>query len=99
MVSVLIFAAHIIFFVFVFTKKWRKESISSAVINALLIIILFSVGWTISTMLMKIFFEPKGFGEYFNRDDISLTVLTIAEYFFYRFYYGKEDSIAGGKEK
>ncbi len=90
MVSAIIFAGHLIFVLYIFTKKWQDDSLSAAFINLALIIILFSVGWSISTSLVKLVIEPKGLGLYFNRDDISLTLLTIAEYFFYRMYYGKE---------
>lgn len=62
----------------------------SALVNAGLIILLFSVGWSISTMLLKVFIEPEGFGIYFDRDAMSLTLLSIVEYFFYRFYYSDE---------
>lgn len=62
----------------------------SAFVNAGLIILLFSVGWSISTMLLKVLIEPEGFGIYFDRDAMSLTLLSIVEYFFYRFYYSDE---------
>jgi hypothetical protein len=92
MVSAIIFSAHLMFVIFIFTKKWQHESLSSAFINLALVIILFSVGWSISTTIVKIFFESKGLGLYFNADDISLTLLSIVEYFFYRFYY-REDKL------
>ena len=38
-------------------------------------------------MLVKIIFEPEGFGRHFDRDTIALTVLAIFEIFFYRIYY------------
>jgi formate hydrogenlyase subunit 3/multisubunit Na+/H+ antiporter MnhD subunit len=87
MASAIIFAGHLIFVLYIFTKKWQEDSLSSAFINLALIVILFSVGWSISTSLVNLVFEPKGFGLYFNRDDISLTFLSIAEFLFYRMYY------------
>jgi len=99
LVSVIIFTAHFIFLAFIVYKKWKTESASSALINALLIIILFSVGWSVTTMLAKMIFDPAGLGEYYKRDDISLTLLALAELFFYKFYYGKEKITAAGKGK
>ncbi len=90
MISALIFSAHIVFVAVVFTKKWQDESLSSAFINLALIIVLFAVGWSISTSLVKLVIDAKGFGIHFDADAISLTILALAEYFFYRFYY-KED--------
>lgn len=98
MISAIIFTAHLIFILVIFTKKWQDDSLQSAFINAGLIILLFSVGWSISTMLLKVFIEPEGFGIYFDRDAMSLTLLSIVEYFFYRFYYSDE-IIGDGKGK
>lgn len=95
MISAIIFTAHLIFILVIFTKKWQDDSLQSAFVNAGLIILLFSVGWSISTMLLKVFIEPKGFGIHFDRDTISLTLLSIAEYFFYNFYYTEKTTEAG----
>lgn len=99
MVSAIIFSAHLMFVLYIFTKKWQDESLSSAFINLALIIILFTVGWSIATAVVKIFFESRGLGLHFNADDISLTLLTIVEYFFYKFYYGGEKLTEAGTEK
>lgn len=90
MISALIFCAHLIFVTFIFTKKWQTESLSAAFLNAGLIIILFTVGWSITGMFAKVIMEKEGFGLQFDRDTFSLTLLAIAEYFFFRMYYGKD---------
>lgn len=102
MVSALIFSAHLVFITFIFTKKWQDDSLGSAFTNLALIIILFAVGWSIATSVVKLFIDSKGFGIQFDSDTISLTLLAIAEYFFYRFYYSEsktnEESTEDGKE-
>jgi hypothetical protein len=98
MITALIFSAHFIFALVIFTKKWQDESISAGFLNLTLIAILFTVGWTLAGMIAKLFMEPKGLGIQFDRNTFSLTILSIAEYFFYRFYYN-EDSIATDKGK
>jgi hypothetical protein len=87
MITALIFFIHLIFALVVFTKKWQDESLSSGLLNLGLIGILFAVGWSISGMLVKGLMEQEGFGIYLDRDTISLLLLTIAEYFFYKMYY------------
>jgi len=87
MVIASIFLLHIILTVYVFIKKQKLDSLSAAFIDLILIIIIFTVGWSISTMICKIFWKPIGFGEYFDRDTIALTILTIGEFLFYRIYY------------
>lgn len=99
MIAALIFCGHLIFVLYIFTKKWQDESLSSAFINLSLIIILFSVGWSITTSVVKIFFESKGLGLHFDSDTISLTILSIIEYFFYRFYYREKEITEDDKGK
>jgi len=101
MISALIFAGHLYFISYIVTKKWQEESLSSALTNFALIIILFAVGWSITSSITKMLFDPKGFGIQFDADTISLTMLTIIEFFFYRFYYKEEseETIADDTEK
>lgn len=99
MIIVLIFLIHIIFIGIVLYKKTKKESLGSSLIDLALIIVLFSVGWSLSVMLVKLFVDPIGFGKYFDRDSIALTLLTIIEYFFYRSYYKDLFSTSSGRGK
>ncbi len=99
MIIVLIFLLHIIFIGIVLYKKTKKESFGSSLIDLALIIVLFSVGWSLSAMVVKLFFSPIGFGKYFNRDTIVLTLLTIVEFLFYKFYYRELFSTSSGKGK
>ena len=92
MITALIFSAHLIFIAVIFTKKWQDESLSSAFINLALIVVLFAVGWSISTSVVKLVIDSKGFGIQFDADAIALTVLVIFEFFFYRFYYNEDKS-------
>jgi hypothetical protein len=98
MIAGLIFFVHFIFILVIFSKKWQNESLSSAFTNAILIIILFAIGWSLTTFITKLFIDTEGFGIYFDRDTLSLSLLTIAEYFFYKMYFGK-DFIEADKEK
>ena len=87
MITAIIFFAHFIFTLIIFTKKWQDEGLSAAWMNVGLIVILFAVGWTVTSMIAKILMEQEGLGIHFDRDTFSLTLLTIMEVFFYRFYY------------
>ncbi len=100
MVIVFIFAAHIIFAGYIFYKKLKTESFSSAAINVAFITLIFSVGWPISTLIVKVFLEPEGFGKFVDRDTVSLLLLTLLEYFFYKFYYSDiKKTIPNGTER
>lgn len=97
MITAFIFFAHFIFAIFIFTKKWQEDGVAQAWMNMGLIIILFSVGWTITGMIAKLVMDQDGAGVYFDRDTFSLTLLTIIEYFFYKFYY--QSPTEAGTEK
>lgn len=93
MITAFIFFVHLIFSLVIFSKKWQDDNLASAFQNITLIWILFAVGWTITGMIAKIFMEPKGLGMQFDRDTFALTLLTIAEYFFYKFYYDEKPTV------
>ena len=99
MVTAFIFFLHLVFILFIFTKKWQDDSLGTAFTNLALITILFAVGWSITTAAAKLVFDQKGFGLYYDRDTISLTLLSIAEYFFYKYYYKEDEEVTeAGKE-
>jgi uncharacterized membrane protein len=93
MITAFIFFVHLIFSLVIFSKKWQDENLASAFQNVTLIWILFAVGWTITGMIAKVIMEPKGLGMQFDRDTFALTLLTIAEYFFYKFYYDEKPTV------
>lgn len=97
MINAFIFFLHFIFVLYIFTKKWQDESLSSSFINLALITLLFTVGWAISSSVTQLVINKKGFGIYFDRDAISLTLLSIVEYLFYRVYYFEEKAAAADK--
>ncbi len=98
MVTAFIFAVHLIFALIIFTIKWQYESVTSAFLNIAFIGILFSVGWSLTGIFSQLVMGPKGFGIYFDRDAFSLTLLFIAEFFFYKMYY-KDVFTEAGREK
>jgi hypothetical protein len=89
MVPVLIFYIHIIFLVYIFTKNFIEENFLSGFLSVLFVVVIFSVGWTISEFVMSLFMESKGLGLLFPRAAFSLILLMILELIFYRFYFKK----------
>jgi hypothetical protein len=87
MITAFIFFGHLFFALYIFTKKWQDEGLKTAFLNIGLIGILFAVGWSIAAIIANLLMEQEGLGIYYDRDAFSLTILSTAEYFFYRIYY------------
>ncbi|MDY0083958.1 MAG: hypothetical protein RBR74_12310 [Ignavibacteriaceae bacterium] len=98
MITAFIFFIHLIFALVIFTKKWQDDNLASGLQNLAFIGIFFAVGWSITGLIAKLIMDQEGLGIQFDRDTFSLTLLTLIEFFFYKFYY-KEEPTADDKEK
>lgn len=99
MIIAFIFLLHIFFLIYVFIKRLKTDSVGIAFQNAIFIIIIFSVGWTLISFVINLLIEPAGFGKLFNRNTISLSILTIVEIYFYWNYYKNKSANANDKGK
>ncbi len=87
MIPLLIFYLHIIGLTAAFTSEYQKEGTSAGFLTVGFMILIFSVGWSISTFILKYVISEEGFGIWLNRDALSLLLLTLGEIFFYIFYF------------
>lgn len=92
MVNVFLYAIHAIFFMYILYTRIKRESLSDGLLNAALMIIFFTVGYAIFDFITKFFMETEGFGKDFTRDTMNLVLLSIVEFFFYRFYFFGESN-------
>ncbi|MBM4169684.1 MAG: hypothetical protein FJ215_11110 [Ignavibacteria bacterium] len=90
MIAAIIFVLHIIAAIYAFVSRWKRTGLSEGLLAVAFITIIFSVGWTIATMIANVFFEPEGLAEWFNRDVISLSFVTLAEIVFYTLLLGRK---------
>lgn len=86
MVTLFVFYIHTVAAVYAFTEQYQEEGMGAGVLAVAFMGIVFSVGWSISTFILKFLIDEKGFGMSFNRDALSLAVLTIGEAVFYYLY-------------
>jgi hypothetical protein len=77
MVAVLIFFVHAIFAVWAFTKSYQNDGWMQAFLNFAFIIILFSVGWTLSDLIMGIFIRDNGYIFYAGYNPVLLVILKL----------------------
>ena len=93
MIPLLVFYAHIIALAAGFTKRYQEEGIAEGVLAVFFVSLIFFVGWSISSFLVKFLIGPEGFGPLLDRDAISLLALTCSEVVFYYFFL-RDDSPA-----
>lgn len=90
MINVFIFLAHFIFIIVVFVKTKKSDSLGGAINNTALIVIIFAVLWAISNFIVNMLMDTEGLGKFFDRDTISLSIVTMVEIVFYLKFYGKK---------
>ena len=90
MIPLLVFYIHIVVSAYVFTKRWQDENTAEAFIAVGFMTVLFFVGWTASTFMLKLFVDQEGLGRLLDRDAMSLVLLTILEAGLYSTYFKKK---------
>lgn len=83
MVSAVIFGIHGIAAVAIFFIRRKQAGLGEGFLAVGLFALLFSVGWTILTMITKPILSPEGFASWFDRDAVTLSALTVVEAVFY----------------
>ncbi len=86
MIEVGIFYIHTLAAIAAFTRRWQDEGLGEGILGVAFMGLIFSVGWTISTFCVRFLTPEKGFSRVFDRDALSLILLTIGEAVFYYFY-------------
>ena len=79
MVILLIFYIHVIAAAAAFTRRWQETDWKEGILAVVFIVLIFVVGWQMATFIVKLFSDEKGFGIWFDRDAMALTLLTIME--------------------
>ena len=86
MIPLIVFFVHIVGFAAIFTKRWQAEGIAEGVLGVVFALLIFFVGWSMASFIVKFVMQPEGFGKWFDRDAASLLLLTVAEGIFYYLY-------------
>jgi hypothetical protein len=92
MIDLVIFYLHVVGFTAVFTKRWQEEGTGEAVLSIAFMALIFFVGWGMASFIVRLILPPEGFGKFFNRDTAGLVLLTLAESFFYYFYFRGDEA-------
>ena len=79
MITLGIFYLHVVAAAALYTKRWQNSDVKEGLLAVAFLLLVFSVGWSISTVIVKLFMDEKGFGFWFDRDAASLSLLTVME--------------------
>lgn len=94
MIPLVVFYIHIIGFTYAVTREYQREGLSAGLLTLGFLVLIFSVGWSISSFVFKYLVDEAGFGIWFNRDAIALVALSIGEALLYYFYFRGNESSA-----
>lgn len=83
----------------------RKDGASGIALGVAMVVLLFAIGWTLSTFIIHFLWPERGIGLLIDdwsdtplkrflyrevtADTASLLLLTVGEFFFYGWYFGK----------
>ena len=90
MVPVFIFYGHVVAAAYVFTKRWQEEGTAEAFLAVGFMALVFFVGWSVATFLLKLVVDQSGWGVFFDRDAMSLTLLMLIEAALYYAYFRRQ---------
>ena len=83
MIALLVFYAHTIAAVWLFTRRWQEGDWKEGILAVGFLALIFSVGWSMSTFILKLFVDEKGFAVWLDRDALSLLLLAVMETVFF----------------
>lgn len=87
MIPIIILYLHIVGLTAAFTSEYKKEGVGAGFITVVFLVLIFSVGWSISSFILRYSMDDSGFGMWLDRDALSLVVLSMGEGMFYYFYF------------
>jgi hypothetical protein len=94
-IPLIVFYCHIVAVAGVYTRRWQEEGLAEGFLAVFFMALIFFVGWSMASFVMKLIMTAEGAGPVLNRDSASLLLLTAAETVFYYFYLRGEEKPSG----
>jgi hypothetical protein len=94
-IPLIVFYLHVVAIAGAYTRRWQEEGLAEGFLAVFFMALIFFVGWSMASFVMKLFMTAGGAGALLNRDSASLLLLTAAEAVFYYYYLRGEDRPAG----
>jgi hypothetical protein len=97
-IPLVVFYLHIVAIAGVYTRRWQEEGLAEGFLAVFFMALIFFVGWSMASFVMKFFMTAGNAGGGWNRDSASLLLLTAAEGVFYYFYLKGEEKTSGSPD-
>lgn len=81
MIAVIIFYLHIIFACYVFCRTFQSDGVVLAFLNVAFIIVIFTVGWTISDLIIGLFVSDAGYRILIPQGKALLTMIKLTGFY------------------
>jgi hypothetical protein len=85
MITLSIFYAHVVAAVVIYTRRWQETDWKEGLLGVGFLLLIFSVGWSMSTFVTKLLVSEKGLAPWLDRDTLALLLLAIAEAVFFSY--------------
>jgi hypothetical protein len=95
MIDLIIFTLHFILLSAAFTYRWQEEGVKEGLLAVFFVVVIFFVGWSMSSFILRAFMQPEGIARWLDRDALSLLVLALGEAVFYYFFLKSDSPHAG----
>jgi uncharacterized membrane protein YhdT len=97
MITLIVFYLHVVGMAYVFTKRWQEEGTGEGLLAVFFMALIFFVGWSMSSFLLRLVMDQEGFGRWFDRDAASLVLLTCAEVGLSILFVRRAPPVSGGQ--
>ena len=93
MIEILIFHLHIVAAIYVFIKYWQSGKVKDGLMGLALFGLVFSIGWTMMTFIVNLFYPDAWNTPFFNKDTLALIFLMGMEIYFFKNFFVKDSGI------
>lgn len=90
MITLFIFYLHAVAAATIFTAYWQEEGLKGGFVSVGFLALIFSAGWPMATIVLKLFVPQEGLGPWLDRDTLSLLLLSAVEASGFSIYLGRK---------
>lgn len=94
MIDILIYHLHVVGVLYAFTVRWQQEGLKSGLLAVATCGLVITILWAMTGPIARTIMPASQPGDLFTSDTLSLVLLLIPEYFFFRAFFLRSQSLA-----